>query len=243
MSDNSLNNLRSAFAIPDSVVIVTEKNLFPPAANQPAAQPDYNIDQTNNLDPELYRSSLGTPVYADITFMQGAYTENIPKFEKQNYEVINTVFDKTLGFPITTKELIPGVSATNEVINKTYGPLTYQAILIAVTQTKKIIKTEIQGRNGTVKEYIGLDDYAVTINGIITGPNGHYPIEDVNNLKAMLDSNQPIDVACKFLQILGIHTLLVESYQLDQKEGGYSYQTFSISCLSDVPQELKLINV
>jgi hypothetical protein len=242
MSDNPLNKLREEFSIPDSVVIVTEKNLFPPGSKSPAGQPKYNIDQTDTRDPELYRSPLGTPVYADITFMQGSYTENIPQNRKQTY-VIEEVVGEASGVPIIKKSLITGRSITNEVINKSYGPLTCQAVLITVSQSKKIIKTEIQGRNGTVKEYLGLDDYKVTINGIITGPNGHYPIEIVNGLKAMLDSDQPIEVASKFLQNLGIHSIVVESYDIPQKEGGYSYQTFSIECISDVPQELKFINV
>lgn len=204
---NDINNLRSAFAIPDSVVIIAARTLLPPKPPIPASQPNYNIDQTDNQDEPLYTSALGTPVYSDITFQQGTYSTNTPG------------------------------------VNKTFGPITYQAVLITVSQAKKIIKTEIQGRDGTVKEYIGLDDYSVTINGIITGPNGHYPIDEVSALKAMLDAPIAIDVACTFLQALGIHSMVVDSYTLEQKEGGYSYQTFSISCLSDTAQELQFLNI
>lgn len=204
---NDINNLRSAFAIPDSVLIIAARTLIPPKPVQVANQPDYNIDQTDSRDQALYKSALGTPVYSDITFQGGQYSTNTPG------------------------------------VNNIFPSLTYQAVLITVSQAKKIIKTEIQGRDGTVKEYIGLDDYAVSINGIITGPNGHYPIDEVSDLKAILDAPIAIDVACTYLQNLGIHSLVVESYTLEQKEGGYSYQTFSISCISDVPQELRLTNV
>lgn len=203
-AQNTLNQIRQAFAIPDSVVIVSGPSVFPPKPTKPAAPPNFNIDQTDNLDKELYRSALGTPVYTNIEFLAGRYETN------------------TTG------------------VFKTFGPLKYEAVLITVSQAKKIIRTEIQGRNGTVKEYIGDDDYEVGINGIITGPNGHYPTDEVAELKAVLDAPIAIEVACTYLQNLGIHSLVVNGYQVDQKEGGYSYQTFSISCISDIPQELRL---
>lgn len=204
---NALNQIRQAFQIPDSVVILASTALLPPKPIAAKKQQDFNIDQTDNRDKELYRSSLGTPVYTNITFQAGTYETNPP--------------GKTVS----------------------YGPVTYEAVLITISQAKKIIRTDIQGRDGTVKEYIGLDDYQVTINGIITGPNGHHPKDEVADLKAILDAPVPIDVACTYLQTLGIDSLVVDTYEIGQQEGGYSYQTFSISCLSDVPQELRLANV
>ena len=205
---NALNQIRQAFQIPDSVVILASTSLIKPKAVSAKKPQKFQIDQTDSRDKELYRSSqLGTPVYTNITFSAGSYESNTP--------------GKTIS----------------------YGPVTYEAVLITVSQAKKIIKTEIQGRDGTVKEYIGMDDYQVQINGIITGPNGHYPKDDVSALKAILDAPVPIDVACTYLQTLGIDSLVVEQYEMGQQEGGYSYQTFSISCISDVPQELRIANV
>lgn len=203
----SINQLRQAFAIPDSVTILVGSKLTMPAAPSPAKSPNFQIDPTVTLDPEIYRSDLGTPVYTNIEFSSGQYETNTKGVFKQ------------------------------------FGPMRFEAVLITVSQAKKIIKTDIQGRNGTVKEYIGDDDYAITINGIITGANGQYPIDDVSRLKKILDAPIAIGVSSRFLQNLGIISLVVEEYEISQKEGGYSYQTFSISCISDVPQELKVINV
>jgi hypothetical protein len=121
--------------------------------------------------------------------------------------------------------------------------LRYDAVLLTVSQSKKIIKTEIQGRDGTVKEYIGMDDFSVTINGIITGTNGHYPVDEVALLKQILDAPIPIPVASTYLNNLGINSLVIESYEFGQEAGGYSYQTFSISAVSEIPTELRLTNV
>ena len=116
----------------------------------------------------------------------------------------------------------------------------YDAVLLTVSQAKKIIRTEIQGRDGTVPEYIGMDDYKITINGIITGPNGVRPVDEISILKKMLDVPVAIDVACDYLNSLGIQSIIVDSYVLEQQAGGYSYQIFSIECSSFIPVQLRL---
>lgn len=126
---------------------------------------------------------------------------------------------------------------------RSFPELTYNAVLITVSQAKKIIKTDIQGRDGTVKEYIGLDDFAVQVNGIITGSNGHYPIDEVASLKKMLDAPIAIDVSCTYLQNLGIVSLVAENYEFGQEAGGYSYQSFSLTFASDIPQELRISDI
>jgi len=126
---------------------------------------------------------------------------------------------------------------------QTWDQLTYDSVLITVSQAKKIIKTEIAGKNGTVKEYIGLDDYVVQINGVICGLNGVHPKDEIAQLKKMLDAPVPIQVACPYLQNLGIMNLVVDNYQIGQEEGGHSYQQFSITFIDDIPTELRIADV
>ena len=167
------------------------------------------------------------------------------KFDVNQYNYQDkALYNSELNTPVYTNiEFLPDTYETN-VKGKflTTPQMRFDAILLTVSQAKKIIKTEIQGRDGTVKEYIGRDDFQVQINGIITGPNGHYPIETVAFLKRILDAPIPIPVASTYLNNLGIHSLVVDSYDLAQEAGGYSYQTFTISCSSDIPQEIRLTN-
>ena len=61
-----------------------------------------------------------------------------------------------LGTPVQSNIIIQGGSYTTfEGIVQTWQTMRFDAVLIAVSQAKKIVKTEIAGRNGTVKEYIG----------------------------------------------------------------------------------------
>lgn len=206
-SVNQLIQIRQAFGIPDSVIIRSLPIVNISRAQIGQSQNGFEIPQGDGLDPELYKSLLGTPVYTNIEFLSDRYETN------------------TKGKFIDTLKL------------------RFDAVLLTVTQAKNIVKTKIQGRDGTTKEYIGMDDYQIQINGIITGPNGRFPSDDVSNLKQILDAPIPIPVASSYLNSLGINSIVVEQYELGQEAGGYSYQTFSVTCSSDVPQELRLTNV
>lgn len=204
---NQLIQIRQAFKIPESVVIRTlpVNKIFKSDIGKPSTK--YSIDQTYNGDPELYRSSLGTPVYTNIEFLEGQW------------------------------------ETSTKGVFKQFGPMRFEAVLLTVSQAKKIIKTEIQGRNGSVKEYIGLSDYEIQINGIITGDNGQHPADDISKLKKILDAPVAVGIASTYLQNLDITSLVIATYEFTQEAGGYAYQTFSITCSSDVPQELRLSNV
>lgn len=164
------------------------------------------IDPYTAKDRVLYKSSLGTPVFTDLTFEEVRYSVN----------------DGTI-------RRVPDI--------------VLQTVLITVSQSKNIITTQIQGRNGTVKEYIGMGDYEVTINGIITGQNGHYPIDEVYALKQMLDAPVAIPATSWYLQNLDIYSLIVKDYAFDQEPGGYSKQNFTINCWSDIPVELLITTI
>ena len=204
-SENQLIQVRRAFRIPDSVVIVFAERLNLTASHigQQPTGGKYNIPQGQAKDAAISTSVLNTPVYSNIHFLDVEYTDN-------------------QGRTIRTDGKI------------------YDAVLITVSQAKKIIRTEIQGRDGTVPEYIGMDDYKIQVNGIITGANGVRPVDQIAALKKMLDVPVAIDVACDYLNNMGIHSLIVDSYELAQHAGGYSYQTFSIECSSFIPVQLRL---
>jgi hypothetical protein len=207
-SENTLTQIRRAFKIPDSVLIIAGEKLNVTQSNI-GSQPGnnkYSIPQGATKDQRLSTSPLNTPVYTNIHFLDVEYTDNKGRVIQTNGK-------------------------------------TYDAVLITVSQSKKIITTEIQGRDGTVKEYIGMDDYTVQVNGIVTGANGVHPADQIIELKKMLDAPVAIDVSCSYLQNLGIYSLVTFDYEFGQQEGGYSYQTFSITFKSDIPQQLRLTGI
>jgi hypothetical protein len=127
-----------------------------------------------------------------------------------------------------------------------YGNTVYEfeQALCTVTRKKNIVKTNIQGLDGSRKEVTGADDFQITITGVICGENGMYPQDKVNALHKFLelkDATNPIDVVSAFLNnIFGIYSIQIEDYNLPQTAGSISKQEFTINAISDRPVQLNI---
>lgn len=165
------------------------------------------------------------------------WKDNIPQGEPRD----KPLYYSSLGTPVFSDLRIEGFSYTSKQYgNVTVPTMVFTSVLMTVDQSKHIIKTDIQGRNGSVKEYISDGDYTVNIKGVITAPNGIYPYDAVVDLKKWLHAPMEFRVASRWLQNLDIDVLVIENYSIPQMEGGYSYQLFDINCISDLPFELNL---
>lgn len=122
--------------------------------------------------------------------------------------------------------------------------LTVDTVLMSVNQRRNIITTPIQGRNGTVKEYISDGDFDVSIRGAIVDPSPQrYPEEDVLKLMEVLRVQNNIEIASRYLNdVFGISNLVITDYSLPQVEGVQNIQFFQINCISDDPIELSIRN-
>lgn len=115
-------------------------------------------------------------------------------------------------------------------------------VLLNVSQSKKIITTEIQGRDGTVKEYIGLDDFQIQITGRLNGTYNVNPKELTRQLKIILSAGQPLEITSWYLQNLDITDIVIKDFNFGQTEGEYSTQYFTINAMSDKRFEAKIIS-
>ena len=98
----------------------------------------------------------------------------------QNFSEDKPVSFSSLGTPVFSNLQFLADEYTDSYGKVTsFQTITFDAVIMTVNQQKNIVTTQIQGRDGTVKEEIGMGDYTITINGIITGKNGHYPIDEV----------------------------------------------------------------
>lgn len=123
----------------------------------------------------------------------------------------------------------------------------FQECLISLNMEKNIVTTALQGRNGTIKEYISDGDYNITIDaGISTyeidkelGYTLDYPLDAVAELKKMLSLPETLEVQSDFLELFGIKSAVVKSFNL-QQETHSNRQSINIQMLSDEPYEIKL---
>lgn len=117
--------------------------------------------------------------------------------------------------------------------------LVLETVLIDVAMRKNIVTTTVQGRPGTVKEYVSDGDYEVRIRGILVehGLNA-YPLDQVRDLHEVLRRSEAIPVVADYLRFFDIYNLVVTSYNFAQSEGFQNIQAFELSCISDNPEEL-----
>lgn len=160
-------------------------------------------------------SYLGTPVFMNIEFEPGNYTDRNNK-EIPYGEILTNTADGS-GFKIDT-------------------------VLCDVTITKQIITTNIQGVNGSVKEYISQNDYDITIRGALVDESGQrYPEEQVLQLVEYCEVPESIKIYSRFLNDnFNIQYLTIQSVSLPQVEGTENVQLFEIKAISDDPIELTI---
>lgn len=112
--------------------------------------------------------------------------------------------------------------------------------LFDIHQPKQIVRTPIQGRKGgRIKEYIGEDDFDITIRGVICGDNGVYPLEAVKNLVRFCRYDQSLGIISQYLnEVWDISEIVIYDYRFEMPEGSQSYQKFEIQAWSDKPVEI-----
>ena len=127
----------------------------------------------------------------------------------------------------------------------------FQECIITVNQEKNIVTTPMEGRDGTIKEYISDGDYTIAMEAAVCSyiinqkgetdyQTSHaYPKEQLEKLIRFLKINDALDVQSDFLTLYGIKNVVVKSYTMVQ-ETHSNRQAFTIQMLSDTPYEIKI---
>lgn len=152
----------------------------------------------------------------------------------------------TLGTPVWSNFILlaEGTDVGNPTtLNPNNGKrnLRIDTCLIVVQLPKIVQKTEIQGRNGTVKEYISRGDYQITVKGSINTPYPMvFPKDDIDLLNQFGKLQTSIPVSSKYLDIFGITDIVLESITVSEKLGYRNEVDFEIQAVSDQPLEFSL---
>ena len=183
---------------------VAPRYLIPNYSDLESLPSHYDAFDLWTEEPTADISPLGTPILEQIVIKKGAY---------KGFEIVN-------GLP--------------KQIDITYSAYTFPGwAMIDVSQNKVIVKTPINGRHGTIKEYIYKDDYKVTIRGIIATDGIHYPYKEKMELQSLYNVNASIEIVSRTLNDLGVRDIVMESLDFSDVEGMNNLCTFSINAVSD----------
>mgnify|MGYP006921348414 CR=1 FL=1 len=167
-------------------------------------------------------SIFGTPYYGAVFFEKPAY--GVPEYneETKQYE---TAFVSL---------------AANRIMGGTQGCFI-QDCIIDVNTTNNIVKTEIMGQNGTVKEYINQGDAQITIRGFFSSPlPDRFPEINTRMLRSYLIAPLSLNITNSFLNdVFGITSIAIESFNFFQQQGLRNVQYFQINAISDTVVKIK----
>lgn len=207
-----------------------------------------------------FKVGLGIPPPSREIFLKGVGIQAIKEklLRVKDFDVEEPDMTSYLGTPVFDPVRIVGgnyfalddLSKTNPIPypDDSGAELIIPTVIIEVSQTKNIITTAIQGKNGTVKEFVSDGDFAITLTGLIVGENiagevkdlgNVYPIVDIKRLVTVCKVPDSITITSTFLNdVFGINDVTITDYNVPQLEGTRDMQPFTINMLSDSPIEL-----
>jgi len=172
-----------------------------------------------DTDDPIGKSLLGTPVFSNLIFGVIKYPNNVDKLYGGDTEK-NKYID------------IKGVT-------RTFTPLRIDTVLMTVSRSKNIVKTPLQGYEGTVKEYVGSDDYKISVHGVINTGGHAYPEAAVRELIKICNVPDQLPVTSNFLERFGIRYVVIDDFEFEEQRGQRSEQAFSITMFSDEAPEFQ----
>lgn len=147
---------------------------------------------------------------------------------------------KAFGLPVFDSLKFDELSFTsNEGDEITLDAFSMSVVLCEISQTRNVVTTQIAGRNGTVKEYIGDGDFQICIKGMLASQyQNSPPSAQLNALMKFCTAPAAIPVVSNFLNYFKIYNLVIETYTFRQLEGTRNMIPFELNCLSEPPVEI-----
>ncbi len=123
--------------------------------------------------------------------------------------------------------------------------------VMTVNQERNIVETNLQGRDGSVKQYISDGDYTIAVQAAIDNDSAlatkqkfktldGYPMSEMKFFMLLLRAKQAIEVTSDWLDLFGVRSVVIKNYNFEQ-ETYSNRQTFTMQMLSDEPFEIKLL--
>ena len=137
-----------------------------------------------------------------------------------------------LGTPFLAPISIGGFKIPNEAV-------------ITIVGQRNIVTTDFDGAKGSFKEEYSIDDYKITIKGILTNTDfsqEKYPEEDVRRLQSICKESGHKKIINKICEIHGINYIAIERWEFPGVPGEPEMQAYIIEALSDYPFDFDLIS-
>ena len=121
-----------------------------------------------------------------------------------------------------------------------YPSVVIDTVIFEVNRTKRIVETEIQGRDNSRLEYVGNSNFEVTCNGFLSNRDNVFPTDIARNLQRVFDVPQQVPILSLFLNdIFEIFNVVIRQHRITQVPGKRNEVPFSFVATQDVELEVK----
>lgn len=153
----------------------------------------------------------------------------------------DSIGNSYLGTPVIDNLEFPKGAYTDlqgNTIN--YGAVVIDTVTFEVNRVKRIIETDIQGRDNSIFEYIGNSNYEITCNGVISNRDNVFPLDASRDLQRIFDVPQQVPIVSLFLNdLFEIFNVVIKQHRINQVPGKRNEIPFSFVASQDVGLEVK----
>jgi hypothetical protein len=125
---------------------------------------------------------------------------------------------------------------------QTQDSVNLECCVMTISRPKNTIKTVLEGRDGTVKQFISSGDYKIDVTAIIATDDESYPLILIDTLNNIFNIPDSIPVKSLLLNQLGISSVVIDDHTMTQEEGFYNQQKISFTMSSDLPINLQSVS-
>ena len=111
-------------------------------------------------------------------------------------------------------------------------------VINTVKRAKTIVMTPVQGRKGTVKEYIAAQDYTITLQGLLVGQDGSFPEAKLRELIRICEAREPVAITSDYIRLFGVFAAVISEENFTRLAGFENLQPFELTLVEDTPIDL-----
>ena len=168
---------------------------------------------------------------------------NIPNQTPQSFDDIEfqeSIGVSSLGTLLYDDVTFPaGAYRTTQGTVVNYEQFKMESVTFVVSQSKNIVRTEISGRNGTVKEYNNDGDYHITLLANLNEPDTLFPADTLLLFQELKKAPESVPIVSKILNsIFDIDNVVIEEFEMNPNTGK-SNVILSMKLTSDLPFNIK----
>jgi len=115
-----------------------------------------------------------------------------------------------------------------------YGSIVVDTVVFTVNKVRNIVKETIQGRNGSVKEYVSDGDFTISCQGVLSNKENYFPEDEARTLRQLFEVPQQLPIISLYLNnVHDIFNIVIESWSMPFTAGKRNEIPFNFIAVSD----------